>query len=173
MSTLYELGYLSVEDLKKEGVFPDEKRFAQGPVAIIECIQEIPCNPCEDSCPFHAIFIGEDISKNPILDLEKCTGCGTCVSVCPGLAIFLENKSYSDTLGYVELPFEYLPIPNVGDVVRALDRSGRVMCEGKVLRVTKTRRNDRTVVLRLEIPIEFVDEIRSLSLIGESNENGK
>ena len=169
MTTLYESGYLSVEDLKKNGVFPSEERFLKGPVAILECIQEIPCNPCEASCPFHAIVIGEDISKNPILDLEKCTGCGTCVAVCPGLAIFLENKSYSDKLGFVEFPYEYLPFPSVGEEVNGRNRCGKIICRGKVLRVTKTKRNDRTAIIRLEIPFEYVDEVRSLSLIGENH----
>ena len=57
------------------------------PKAIIECYQQIPCNPCETSCPTHAITIGEDINQIPIIDFDKCTGCSICARVCPGLAI--------------------------------------------------------------------------------------
>ena len=28
-------------------VFPPSERAERGPVAVIECVQQIPCNPCE------------------------------------------------------------------------------------------------------------------------------
>ena len=40
-----------------------------------------------NSCPFDAIDIGENINKQPVLDVDKCTGCAICVTSCPGLAI--------------------------------------------------------------------------------------
>ena len=36
---------------------------------------------CEHACPFDAIHVGED--GLPFVDVEKCTGCGICVSACP------------------------------------------------------------------------------------------
>ena len=36
---------------------PSEERMRQGRVAVIECVQEIPCNPCSFSCKFNAITI--------------------------------------------------------------------------------------------------------------------
>ena len=76
-------GVLSAHDIH----MPSENCLDKG-VAIIECVQEIPCNPCVDVCPFDAISM-ESINAPPIVDYEKCTGCAQCVAICPGLAIFV------------------------------------------------------------------------------------
>ena len=36
---------------------------------------------CEKACPFYAITMSDN--RIPIVDSEKCTGCGICVEVCP------------------------------------------------------------------------------------------
>jgi ferredoxin len=47
--------------LKKPGEsYPDELRTArvfpaEGVFAMVECIEEIPCNPCETVCPEEAV----------------------------------------------------------------------------------------------------------------------
>jgi len=43
--------------LQKSLGYPSEIRFDKGAVAVIECIQDIPCNPCETSCRFKAIIV--------------------------------------------------------------------------------------------------------------------
>ena len=53
------VGYLTLDELKDAGMYPSEERMAQGPVAVAECVQEIPCNPCETACRFHAIKVGD------------------------------------------------------------------------------------------------------------------
>ncbi|MEA2055800.1 MAG: 4Fe-4S binding protein, partial [Candidatus Thermoplasmatota archaeon] len=68
-------GLLSVKDLK----LPSEEQLEKG-VAIIECIQKIPCNPCVESCPVNAITM-KNINDLPIIDYDKCVGCGKCVGV--------------------------------------------------------------------------------------------
>jgi len=45
-----------------ESVFPSEERLANGPVAVIECYQNIPCNPCFTACNRNAILEFEDIN---------------------------------------------------------------------------------------------------------------
>ena len=65
-----EHGIITKEELVAAGQYPSEERMKKGPVAVCECLQRIPCNPCESSCPFHAITIGEDISNLPALDAE-------------------------------------------------------------------------------------------------------
>lgn len=160
--SLQETGILTKADLVAAGVYPSEERMKQGPIAICECMQLIPCNPCETSCPFKAIHVGENISNLPHMDESKCVGCGTCVAACSGLAIFVVDKSYSDTVGSVSFPYEYIFSHQMGDVVKAADRSGACVCEGRIKRILNTPKADRTTVITLEVPIEFVDEVRSI-----------
>lgn len=46
---------------------------------------------CVKNCPFDAIVIGEE--GLPIVDSEKCTGCGKCESICPKKVIEIIPKS--------------------------------------------------------------------------------
>ncbi|MBW2487610.1 MAG: hypothetical protein JRE72_09330, partial [Deltaproteobacteria bacterium] len=55
-------GYLSDEELKNGPGIPGEARRRKGAVAVLECLEDIPCNPCESSCKFDAITVGEDIT---------------------------------------------------------------------------------------------------------------
>lgn len=155
-------GVPSAEELKNCPGVPSEERMRKGRVACVECVQEIPCNPCEGTCKFQAITVGEQITSLPRLHEEKCTGCGMCVANCPGLAITILDKSYSETEGTVDFPFEYLPLPEKGDVVDAVNRAGEVVCKGTVLAVTKVKSYSGTAVVRLKVPMEFVDEVRSM-----------
>jgi len=43
------------------------------------------CFSCQDICEESAIIYNGTF--NPAIDLEKCTGCGFCISVCPNNAI--------------------------------------------------------------------------------------
>ena len=56
-------GTATAEDLQL--VLPTPERQRRGPVAVIECFQEIPCNPCADACPRGAITMPENISQRP------------------------------------------------------------------------------------------------------------
>lgn len=155
-------GYPTMEEIKAANGWPPEERFAQGPVAIAECVQEIPCNPCEGACPFHAITVGEPITNTPQIDRGKCTGCGMCVAACSGLAIFVVDKTYSETEATISFPFEYLPLPEKGDVVDALSRGGEFVCKGTVVRVMNPVRNDHTPVITMAVPKEYIDEVRTM-----------
>lgn len=46
------------------------------------------CTICKDECPYDAIRLDEQ--RRPVVDSEKCNGCGLCVKVCPALVM----KSY-------------------------------------------------------------------------------
>ncbi|GAB1476200.1 4Fe-4S dicluster domain-containing protein [Bacillota bacterium] len=159
---LENLGYLSVEELKAQTKYPSEKRFKKGPVAVIECTHEIPCNPCEGACKFGAISVGNPITNLPYLTEDKCTGCGVCIAQCPGLAIFIVDKTYSETQGTVSFPYEYYPIPQKGQEVEAVDRSGKLVCNGTVVRVQNPKSFDRTPVVTIAVDLDKVEEVRNI-----------
>lgn len=160
--SLVNTGYLKYEELEQLQSVPDEQRYAKGPVAVIECVQQIPCNPCEAACIKKAICVGEPITNLPKVDYDKCIGCGICVAQCSGMAIFIVDKSYSETTATIGFPYEYCPLPKEGDMVKAVNRCGKVVCDAKVLSIRNPESFDHTPVITIEIPKEFADEVRSM-----------
>jgi len=155
-------GCASLKEIQETCGYPTKERFEKGPVAVIECVQEIPCNPCEDACPFGAIVVGNPITNLPVFDDEKCTGCGKCVAPCPGLAIFIVNKTVSQGEATVAFPHEYLPLPNKGDIVKAVNRKGQVVCKAHVHSVNTAKSNVGTAVVTLRVPVDLSDEVRGM-----------
>ena len=131
-------GVLRLKDL----ALPSNSQLEKG-VAITECIQKIPCNPCVDSCPVGAISM-HDINAPPVVDYDKCIACTKCVGICPGLAIFVIKTQGDKAL--VTLPYEFLPIPGKGEKVEVLNRRGEPIGNGMVKKVvTKAKTNVVTV----------------------------
>ena len=155
-------GYPSLEELRACNRFPSEERFLKGPVAVVECIQPIPCNPCEEACRFGAITVGTPIINIPQLHEEKCTGCGMCIARCSGLAIFVVDKTYAQGRATVSFPHEYLPLPEKGQIVDAVGRDGKTLCKGEVVRVMNPKANDHTPVITLAIPLAYADDVRGM-----------
>jgi Fe-S-cluster-containing hydrogenase component 2 len=158
-------GYLTGEELK--ACLPTPERMAKGPVAVIECLQDIPCNPCEAACPVRAIAVGLPITNLPALDAAKCIGCGVCIAKCPGLAIFVVDASRPGGEGAVQLPHETWPLPAPGDQVAALDRQGRRVCAGTVERVMSGKNQDHTAVVTVLVPKEHINAVRAISAAGK------
>lgn len=52
----------------------------------------IACKKCERECPSDAIHV---IDMLAVVDYDKCTGCGTCVTVCPQKCIDLYGRNAS------------------------------------------------------------------------------
>lgn len=54
------------------------------------------CSLCIVRCPVHALSFSKDLgflgNPMPIVDMEKCTGCGTCQNICPDGAIRVEKS---------------------------------------------------------------------------------
>ncbi len=145
------IGYADKELVKTK--FPSEEILVR-PKAIIECYQEIPCNPCETSCPFQAITIGEDINHTPVIDYSLCTGCGMCVYSCPGLAIMVAQ--IKDKRAYFKIPYELLPIPQIGETWHAINRKGEILCDCRIEQVMQSKKTDRTVVITASVPQEYL-----------------
>ena len=147
------------------GYHMDAVRAAKGFVAVMECAECIPCNPCSTSCPNNAITIGDTITNLPSIDVSKCVGCGKCVAVCPGLAIFLLNANYTDDTAALTFAYEYLPVPQKGDVVRAVGRDGKYTCDATVEKVVCAKAYDMTKLLTISFPKEYLEDVRAIERI--------
>jgi len=151
-------------------MLPGLARLAAGPVAIMECRQNIPCNPCADACPRGAIRPFDDINDCPELDMDRCNGCGACLACCPGLAIFVVDYTYSPDRVLVKIPYEFSPDPQAGYRVEALDRSGRTVGMAEVINVQVYK--NKTRVLGLAVPEAIALEVRHIRQLrkGSSHE---
>ena len=153
-------GIIGLEDLASFNSVPTTERLREKrPVAMIECIQEIPCNSCVVACKLGAIEMAR-VNDVPRVDYDKCTGCMACAMVCPGLAVFVLREG--DGGGYVTLPYEFLPVPKTGDQVIALNRTGTVLGKSRVARVLPPERNDGTALVTIEVPKELLLEARAI-----------
>lgn len=156
-------GFLSPTEVEELPGFPGREALAQKRLAILECAQLIPCDPCENVCPNGAITIGDSIINLPSINVEKCTGCTLCISTCPGLAIFVLDLTQEER-DIVFLPFEYYPLPEKGDKVKALNRTGLAVTEGLIRNVVCRGRDDKTAIVELEVPKGFGLEVRGIPL---------
>ncbi|MDD4088567.1 MAG: 4Fe-4S ferredoxin [Tissierellia bacterium] len=145
--------------------FPPIDRINKGAVAVIECYKEIPCNPCETACRFNAIKVGEDINNIPEAQFENCTGCAICLSKCPGLSIMIVDGSKSKDTIEVKIPYEFLPLPKEGQIVKGLNREGKYITDVKVLKVLNPSSFDRTPVITIETDRKFLYEIRNIRVV--------
>lgn len=126
------------------------------PKAILECYEDIPCNPCSTSCPFNAIEIGENINKQPKLHPDLCTGCAVCVPSCPGLAIIIAQIRGKEAV--FKIPYEFQPLPVKGQMWDGVNRSGEVICDAVVEHVLITNKQDHTAVVTVSVPLEFLND---------------
>lgn len=152
-------------DLKKNRFIPSVYRLKKGPVVIIECVENIPCDPCASACPRGAIKIDGTFINKPKVDFDRCNGCGICISRCPGLAIFTVNYNYNPKQATVTIPFEFLPKPLPGDNVYGLNRKGKKICLAKVVRVIDTPAFDRCTLVTVAVPKRLWNEVRSIQFI--------
>lgn len=155
-------GVPDAEELQGCSGMPSLQRIMKGRVANIECLQCIPCNPCEKACPIGAIHLNGKISNMPVLDEEKCVGCGQCIAHCPGLAITVINQVYAPSTATLDFPYEYLPLPSVGEKVKAVNRAGKIVGEATVLAVVKDQGCSGTYVIRIEAAKDIINEARSI-----------
>ena len=160
-----EIGHLPLEVIEERIELPSMERMKEGPVGVIECVEDIPCDPCVESCKFEAI-IKDSLTSLPRVNYEECTGCGICVAYCPGLSIFVIDCSKGDK-ALVYIPHEMLPVPQRGQRGDALDRSGKKVGIAQVAKVRKEKRG--TIVLGILVDKELAMEVRSIGIPEGSN----
>lgn len=160
------MGYLRLEVIEERTSLPSKEILEKGMSVIIECVEDIPCDPCEDSCK-HGAIIKDSLTEAPYVDYEKCTGCASCVAACPGLAVFVvDNRREDGALVYI--PYEMLPAPQKGDIGDALDRSGKKVGSAEVAKVRKGVRG--TTILGLLVEKDLSMHVRSIRIPEKSNE---
>ncbi len=137
---------------KKEGVYP-----------IINCVQEIPCNPCEAVCPRNSIKIGEPITNVPQY-VGGCIGCEICVAKCPGLAITLVDWRKGNPV--VTVPFEFEPDDyfKVGDMVEVTDRLGNLLGKAEVVRIRRRTVSRGTRIIKLKASRDIAEKIAGIRI---------
>jgi len=153
MSSYEATGVLTLEQLKSK--LPPKERFEKGSVAIIECIQKIPCDPCVDACKSEAIK-KKSLVDPPEVVYNRCTGCGECVSVCPGLAIFVVNLNYNKDEAMVMIPYEFLPTPKKDEIYQALDREGKPVGEARIIATRMKKDRTAVVVMAVKKPLAMI-----------------
>ena len=149
-------GVLTEEQVTE--LVPEQK----GKIAVVECVEDIPCDPCVTACPTEALTMDSLIGK-PVLIPERCEGCGLCIAECPGLAIFVVDFDYTDSEALVMLPYEFLPLPQKGEKVDLLDREGKKCGKGQILKV-RTHKN-LTTVLSVVVPKNLALTVRNVRRI--------
>jgi Fe-S-cluster-containing hydrogenase component 2 len=161
-SQVAETGVLSLEDIVQLPGIPPLDRMAQGAVAVMECAQEIPCNPCVTNCPQGAVRMGDTLTGLPELDPDECSGCGLCVADCPGQAVFLVDLAFAPDRVSVAFPYEFLPLPKRGDLVRGTDREGRPVTDARVEKVVMPQKYEHTAVVTISVAREFASIVRGI-----------
>lgn len=157
-------GVLTVEEIRNCPGWPEDESIEKKRVAVLECVEDIPCNPCEEICPVGAIQVGSPITNLPAIDGEKCTGCNQCIAICPGLAIFVVEKNHSEHLSLISIPYELLPLPGRGDRVKGLNRSGEWVCDAQVESILTYKKFDKTNIVTITVEKKFCHEVRSIKI---------
>ena len=155
--TLLTKGYIADDEIKR---FPGY-RYEVKIHPVIECTQNIPCNPCQTACRKGCISIGDNITSLPIsVKGSECVDCGMCVASCSGQAIFLVKENEDEGTAEITIPYEFLLLPEVGDKGSALSRSGQKICEAEITRVRTSKAYDGTNLVTMKVPTAFEDSAR-------------
>lgn len=153
-------GSLTAKDL--DNVLPPKEHLKKGAVSVLECVERFPCNVCEKVCPVKAI-LKKSLVDPPVVNWNKCTGCGICLGRCPGLAIFMVDLSMTGENGVVTIPYEFLPLPKEGEEVIATDRKGKPLESGTVSEVSLLESN--LALVSIVVSKQIAEDVRNIRRI--------
>ena len=128
---------------KSDGIFP-----------IFHCYQEVPCNPCTSVCPVGIVHTQDDkITGLPYLDdIEECTGCASCLAVCPGLSVTMVDFRNDPEHPLVTLPYEvWREKVNVDQIVPVTDIDGAILGYFPVEKVSSRKKYPGTLLVQLKV----------------------
>jgi len=131
------------QPVREKGVFP-----------IFHCYQEVPCNPCTSVCPAGVIrTAGDKITGLPyIADLDACTGCGSCVAVCPGLSMILVDYREDREHPLVTLPYEiWRDRVEVGQKIPITDVDGAILGYYPVVKISTRKKYPGTLLVQVKV----------------------
>jgi NADPH-dependent 2,4-dienoyl-CoA reductase/sulfur reductase-like enzyme/NAD-dependent dihydropyrimidine dehydrogenase PreA subunit len=143
--------------------FPKDKDL----YPIIRCAQEIPCNPCTETCDLQSIKIKEPTMMGIPKFEGECFGCARCVSICPGLAITIVDKRYDKTkkTARVIIPWE---MPNgtitIGQTVKTTGMEGELVGTGKVSGMRKSKWQKKLILVSLIVSFKEADLVAGIQI---------
>jgi glycine/D-amino acid oxidase-like deaminating enzyme/Fe-S-cluster-containing hydrogenase component 2 len=129
--------------IKDTATLPDSERQHLKPFVVADCLYGFACNPCTFACPSGAIS-KVSTGSVPEINYEECTGCMTCITKCPGLAIF----GYDINRKKIYFPVEYF-LESKTEVV-LLDGDGNRVGEGVVNRIVANKNKTNLVIVDVE-----------------------
>jgi NADPH-dependent 2,4-dienoyl-CoA reductase/sulfur reductase-like enzyme/NAD-dependent dihydropyrimidine dehydrogenase PreA subunit/bacterioferritin-associated ferredoxin len=139
--------------VKHNGVFP-----------VFHCYQEVPCDPCTSVCPVGAIKTEDDkITGLPyMVDTEACTGCASCIAVCPGLSVTLLDFRDDPEHPLVTVPYEiWRENIAVGQKVPVTDIDGAILGYYPVGKISSRKKYPGTLLVQVKI-----DRATARSVVG-------
>jgi NADPH-dependent 2,4-dienoyl-CoA reductase/sulfur reductase-like enzyme/NAD-dependent dihydropyrimidine dehydrogenase PreA subunit/bacterioferritin-associated ferredoxin len=139
--------------VKQEGVFP-----------VFHCYQEVPCNPCTSVCPVGAVKTKDNkITGLPYLvDMEACTGCASCIAVCPGLSVTLLDFRDDPEHPLVTVAYEiWRENIAVGQKVPVTDIDGAILGYFPVEKISSRKKYPGTLLVKVK-----VDQMTAPSVVG-------
>ncbi len=139
----------------RPGAFP-----AGAVYPVFHCFQEIPCNPCTAVCPQKGIRTENDtITGLPyFVPGTECSGCASCVAVCPGLAVTLVDARRDAERPLVVLPYEIRREKvEVGSLVSVTDAEGAILGRFPVVKVKARKKHPGTLLVSVRLERALAD----------------